>query len=820
MSDPQRKNVAETPFQLDDNHEAKTTDDSAFQNVSSMDCSFVFLGQDTALLVDSHTGKIMETSAEGTLGIVMYGGDPSDRVGATFNSEKALRIPRLLQSDLLLNFHVAEIAYHEGRQARRFRTSNGVVGADSFYRFDKANPFTTIPGIPDEPCFVGFYLSPISQYELCLVSKTNAWPTRFKEYLLKRNLQIKDVFNFIDAQSESPDKTIFGSLLFLPDLKEGANTSTTGEAEPLRVISRETLGVAYAKKDVGGWWFNLPLASYGWMTANLERLLAGYVDSTDDAVGEASQLKHWKLDSWFQLLKHLTLGLVSLHQLGAIHGDPRPANIMTNARGNEDLRAEGFNWIDIGLGYGAPILEGGGGVPLEEKTTITPRPLGGGRTTPFYAPERVEAVEFEDADLVMLEALPSTENKSRLTFQWKSRTDVAPKPLPLLEGDAPVRELGKLKFGDRVQVREFLFEVEKAEKESLIISRIFEIFLDRVLIERKGHERQIIHERLKHSPISRYRIFQQWSHATDVYGLGIITLYLFFIRGLYLSKKSVSAEGFTETDRNPIDRSNREKIFGDLASLLRNQSFLESLLQNLKNKTFDKPESLWCEKVQTSSTEPAKNIKEVAEVVYATDSNFEFVWRGLNRNHGLFVQLIYFCLSCVWREDEVKEIINLTNFAFKPFCESRSEFNVRASKVALAQLEALIGIIKPSNFDETEVTDSGNLRILGRSREQQIITLKQDLGLAQARMIELERRHKENLGEAQTRTRDLLKSFREQIDSVKSVIDQNERALDKNKAWFGGIQRRFVEELFVKLHRLLNQSQSGSQSDAHVPNSR
>jgi hypothetical protein len=366
--------------------------------------------------------------------------------------------------------------------------------------------------------------------------------------------------------------------------------------------------------------------------------------------------------------------------------------------------------------------------------------------------------------------------------------------LQLKEAGTPVRELGKLQRGDRVQVREFLFEVERVEDESITVSHIYEVFLDRVLVERKGSERDIVIQRLGNAAISRYRIFQQWSQATDIYGLGIITLYLFFIRGLYLTKKAASAvKDSSETAllRNPVyDRSNRERIFADLAALLGNQSFLESLLQNLKINSFENPQSLWNQDVQLPESELGGQIKEVSEVIYATDSNFEFIWRGLNRNHGLFIQVVYFCLSCVWREEEVREIAQRTKFDFKPFCETRlvngsQDLQESPSRMALKQLEDLIRLINNRAVLGSEiVSDSVNLRILGRSREEQMIALREDLSEANSRILEVQETQNRKLSELQAI-----------FESVEFTLNKARKEIESHGKIFGGIDRSFIDNL-------------------------
>lgn len=780
---------------------------------------FIYIGPDTAVAVDSTSGHILGAKAEGTLSIIIYGGEAKTLKGKRFETEKAIRIPRLLQSDILLNFHVAEIAYHESRQAARFSAVNTVLGATNFYRLDEANTFTPMPGT-NEPCYVGFYLSPASQYQVCLVSRSGAWPKGFDQYLNQIPLKSEELFDHILRQCESSQENIFSKLLFLPERM--VQDDLISNESVVKTVSRETLGVDYAKREIGGWWFNIPVAVYPWMSANLERLLTGYVDGPkdDDARDGVVNLRSWSLYEWFQLIRSLALGLNALHREGAIHGDPRPANIMTNIQDKTDFGPESFRWIDIGLGYGAEdVLRDG-----SEETLITPRPLGGGRTTVFYAPEREEELEFEDADVVHLKRFGDQENRSELTFYWREQTHLSPMVLPLKNKHRALRELGRLSKGDRVQVREFVFDVEDVKENSIVVSGIYEVFLDRVLVQKSSSERQVVHERLEFSPISRYRIFQQWSQATDIYGLGMITLYLLFLKGLHalkLASVSSNASPDNPASRNSIyDRTNRERTFSELARLLRNRSFLENLLVVLKRNGFNNLESLWQQELRTPESEVSK---KVSDEIHAMDTNFEFIWRGLNGNNGLFIQVIYFCLCCVWRQEEVKEIVQRRQVDFEPFCESRLMIETkekrgipsRKARIALEQLQ----IVSATSPVKDEFSESPDPEALGRSREEQMITLREDLQSARSRIEELKEflsqnkdqilNREEDLKAARIRIKKLEESLSDGIEGttaslgkIHETLEGVRQQLNKHTVIFGGVNRVFVEQLVQDLSKL------------------
>jgi hypothetical protein len=766
------------------------------QSIDHPDTAFIHIQQGTAIAVNRKSGKIVGAHAEGTLGIVIYGGDPTDIDKDSFKTARAIRIPRLLQSDILLNFHVAEITHHESRQAARFNAAPFLLGASVYFRFEHANPFTLIPGTSkDHPCFIGLYLSPLSHYEVCLVSNETAWPEHFSKYLEENGKTPEKLYQDLLDRCEQAKENVFNRLLFLPD-RRGQVADDSDSGFGLRVLNRKTLDADRARRDTGGWWFNIPVAIYPWMTANLERLLAAYLDDagTKESKKEIASLSRWSVSAWFDLLRNLAFGLKTLHAGGAIHGDPRPANIMTYIQIPTEIDPESFQWIDIGLGYGAKDFP-----PLNEGTTLTPRPLGGGRSTIFYAPEREEAQEFEDADVISLTEVVDGDDNGRceLRFFWRPQTHVQDvEVLRLKDGDTPLRELGELQKGDRIQVREFLFEVEEVKADHVVVSGIYEIFLDRVLVEKRDDKRELVLVRLSHASISRYRIFKQWSQATDIYGLGIIALYLFFTRGLFAQRQDDNRIGTldkTSPSRSSIyDRANRERIFRELGVLLRNRSFLENVLFALKTNDF---ESIGSEADGQDQSAEAARAKNISDVILATDTNFEFIRQGVNENNALFAQVIYFCLCCVWRQDEVEDITKRSEFGFVPFSKSRLMIKIpkelpdaaakatELSKPAEKASSALIRLItiagKTAGMNNTKLS-AERWEKLGITREEQMIKLREDLNSAEEEVRRCNSAEKK-LGKTLEQARSSLDFIRMETHALSGEIKSHKALMFENK---------------------------------------
>lgn len=811
--------------------------------------------QGTALFVDKDSGEFIGPIAEGTMGIILYAGSAKKIKEDGLNSADAIRIPRLLQLDELLNFHIAEISYHEGIQAEKAADLSGLGGAKCMLRPGKPNYHATIPGGDRSPCYVGFYLSPNAKYSLALVSEKQAWPLEFANYLRQVGYEPKDLyaeinrFTTLDIQNRAVDRSdTLETLLYLPDLRkrkqktrkahEEAEINAQQSASKLRSLGRSIIEEAYTRKDIGGWWFNLPICLYSWMTSDMERLLTGLLDddtsSTEAAtenngMSDARLLSSWRPITWLSLARTLTLGLSALHTKGLIHGDPRPANIMAKLSEEDVLLPDHFRWIDVGLGYGH--VNTNSTEPDGRVTQTPPAPLGGGRVTPFYAPERVESVEFEDADMVRLSK--RNDGYYKLEFLWKRRT--YEEPVSLLLKDArgkPMRELGKLGKGDRIQLREFIFDVESVAADHVVVSRIYEVVLDRVLIEHKETENETsIISKLQNVAISRYRVFKQWSQATDVFGLGILVLYMFFIRGLYLRKQYLNKESPASNHSEfYLEKSSRERIFHELSTLIRSQIFLNGFIAAIKERgKYANKSQLWQKDVLmplahdykredfTAKTNPVhpERIQQIVDHILTMDANFTTVLMGANRNNGLFVLIIYFCMSCVWRRDEVSDLL-ASEFPFEPYCDSREiitdkENRSKPARRAREDLELLCELINAAQINEDMSSDElGNYssEVILRSRNDQMqIALenaqksKREVQDKEAKISTMERILSEF--EESVRLKDMsIDEFRDQAEKLQQDQQkQKDRIREEEK------KSRHLESENKRLQDMLTRSQ-------------
>lgn len=893
-----------------------------------------------ALAADSTTGRLLGFEAEGTLGIVFSGGLPdsftingwnvdnnhdwAQTKRHFFSTPYAIRIPRMLESELLLNFQIAESAFHEGNMATKIGSVPNAQGAINFYRSLSRTADTKIPGTNIGNCFVGFYLTPTANYEICLVSEEKVWPQRLEQFLKKIKRKPSDLYREIGAFCEntsdiggeanrekkssmlrSAPSNLCDDLLFLAENQE---IHSNEMQNMVASFGRSDLNRLYAERESRGWWFNVPVTTFTWLHANLEMLLTAYVNATgsikDESVDHLSTgLLRWSVPKWIELLKSLCNGLVNIHRRGSVHGDPRPANIMVHSEDLQDIAPENFAWIDVGLGFPDGNL-----TSLEEsegQTVVAPRPLGGGRSTIFYAPERVESIEYEDADVVELKPHPAkTKNGkfsfSQLHFLYKPHTSHAGIQLKLCDGPGPGQALTRLRKGDRIQIREFVFEVHAIDREQhyLVISHIYELVMGRLLVELNTPGAiESLYERLRHASIARYRIFQSWTQSSDVYSLGLLALYIFFVKGLrdwnqqrlaheqptqgetttpsppdkeensLLEEEATTGKGQTrpgfwnEEIKEDQDHSSnrfgtyeREMAFSELGQLLRSRSLLDAFVIEISDSgcmdldSFLDPTFVPDKADARTTQSDLGRVGKLCELISSFNPNFDFVKIGVG-NDQLFIRLLYFCLSCVWRKEELDHSVKEStenknkpkrNFRLDPFAfsrtdglaESNSPDDAKApARLALKALEDLIVRAYQNNdWSPIEAAKELDRKVLLDARDGLIERLRSQtrdkenlIAQLQSKCEKLNQTYRQNLQTMQNTDKEIeqLKGSNQQLSSMLERLSQNDEqaqqilgtlqqqlqqlsrsAFELRKGMFIS-KGKFDEELFPKITGLL-----------------
>jgi hypothetical protein len=288
--------------------------------------------------------------------------------------------------------------------------------------------------------------------------------------------------------------------------------------------------------------------------------------------------------------------------------------------------------------------------------------------------------------------------------------------------------------GDRIQIREYIFDVVKAaEIKSKQVLRcqevIWKIYHGRIVVKNTDH-----FEAIHWFPIPRTIELLQWSAATDLYGLGAIALYSVYRNG---SPKLTDDSGKIEQDfRRMLGYLESKPYFQsiwpeleDIRKQIEKLMALDSELSPAQFAAYRRPEAsktvnktLQQETIDVVSriTQTVPGTRRLAEV-------FEF-------NPGHFVFFIHFVLCCLHRGNHLDEIPNEreppkeievpkeveapkndANEGEKPVCVDEKPFCVDrceqpgvggGAELALARLDTIIGFINDPRLRALKTTSS------------------------------------------------------------------------------------------------------------------
>ncbi|NKB68390.1 MAG: hypothetical protein GKR89_15110 [Candidatus Latescibacteria bacterium] len=719
---------------------------------------------------------------EGTLGIIFHGGRGFNWDTRTFNAPRAIKLPRVLEDDSSLNFHIAEIAHQEGILASKLNGQVGVVGANESFRINYVTVVDQDQRQTSEQPILGVYLSNTGKYKICLVYKDRVWPDDQAERLQLLDTTPAAIHQAVQgaiADSRSFDNDIeLNGVVVVPERNHRA------EAQGIHVMSRQT-EQTYHSRETGGWWFNLPCMISPWMEVDLQRLLSEYLAKAASGQDYDERFGTWTIDSWCQLLDTLANGLANLHGLDAIHGDQRPANVMATFMGLGELVPSNFSWIDVGLGADLTAQPDEKKDHSPDSNGYTPPPLGGVRTSIFYAPERSEGIEYEDVDVVEIEE-SEADGKLSIRFFWRRNSLADVEQLQLKnETGAPIHVLGTLQQGDRVQFRDYLFEVDAVAGDHLLCNRAYELALGRVIVHLDAHR---VADLFQRKSISRYRIFYHWSQASDIYSFGVLALYVFYVRGLV---ELLRESNNTSLAVLATDQTQREKAFEGLVLMLRNKTFQKNLYFSLREAGLDDSEALFNGRLEANSAREGRDAaSQIVRIVLTSDNQFSVVRRGVNNNNGLFARLMLLCMKCVWRLDELTSEIDKRGNLI-PFCPDRNRADTGAQGVAsrdllryITDLRVMVGasmavLSAPDTAEET--------RIAGRPTEP----------------TDLLERHIHTEDELEKKEAE-LKETKEKLDKLRQRLESFKSELKRNK--YGSFLRVDKNSVCRRMNELLAQS--------------
>ncbi|MFN0077787.1 MAG: caspase family protein [Prosthecobacter sp.] len=295
------------------------------------------------------------------------------------------------------------------------------------------------------------------------------------------------------------------------------------EPEERRDSKRSTLNdAARAERTDNRWFVGLPSVLVEWCPSSLQQLIAK--SHSASGTGQPDSFRHWSFAQHGELWHRMSTALSKLHTLGILHGDIRPANIFCEKEDSSDPKH--YKLGDYG-GFGqAPVAATATTAKFEMSLGI---PLANHRDTPFYASERGQGEDCEEADVAYVyPAVPEAEADSDwiIRLGWDNElgkaADLAQQTRELLATThhAPAADF---RPGDYLHIRGLLFKIKAAVRcqgdQSMAFCcdhKFFKVLFNRV--PEPGDGGAFLRE--PRLAIPRYTHHRQWSTATDVYSLG------------------------------------------------------------------------------------------------------------------------------------------------------------------------------------------------------------------------------------------------------------------------------------------------------------
>lgn len=472
------------------------------------------------------------------------------------------------------------------------------------------------------------------------------------------------------------------------------------------------------------WYVGMPSIVYEWGNGTLSEIIVN------------QKMPDWELPEYLNLTNTLLQGLNALHHRKIIHTDMRPANIMymgihDNPKHYKLIDYGSFNKHDDGV-------EDGNKVKREKENQILGPTMSRERVSPFYAPERKNTIERENADTAVF--INDTKNKDavRILLGWRS---------DILEDDAVregyVEEINEYIFpsmkeeedreeydqallipGDKIQIREYIFQIqdigatENGDRVLLCSKKYWKIFHGKIITI--SDEEIINHSWMS---IPRTIELRQWSYATDIYGIGAMFFYTLFWGGTTGEEKKTAeiefADMLHELDSIPFFKN----MWIDLAPLCAQiEDFYDndSSKQSIEDFIFN-PENYLSLSFYTDDIKRGE-IKKKSFLEYAKYITFLITYsvkgtrkilKLLDYNYIYFIYSIHFGLCCIHRkvslrsknwenlEKEAGTVLKDSERITYPFCEDR--VNKRSGKntaadTAIKYLDSFIKIINGKKF--------------------------------------------------------------------------------------------------------------------------
>lgn len=512
-------------------------------------------------------GKCISTCSEGALGFVL-------QIRSVSGGRAALKIPRLMAETRRENAYIVQLMEQEAQTVEYISYE---IEANNAYLLDvtEINPLKGQLALNFQPqdewnnalVFMRFEKSQNPYF--CLV--------KFNEQGQLKKFPANADFPEIDQQ-------------VLADLRRQSTANHAGMVKPwTRPVALEDVTRHRANNEERGngasilhsfnlddslqdlhtsttWYTCIPSVIYRWAPHTLQETMGT----------KASDFRRakWKPKEHLELISQISSGLSVLHHAGLLHQDLRPANVVLrhNASLPEDYVLSDYGSL-TSADMQASQLQSHAQSAASNLTVVE-----GERSSVFYAPERSRGNERETADIAIV-APVADRSHFTVILGWKS--ELRQLPLGAAKGVQTARFLDEsdraaasaseydayidtlpqigaadhspdlLQAGDRIRIRDFIFELLEPEIVGTHVRAFrcrpdyWAVYHDRIAIRKSDNDD---FSSCHTFSISRITELLQWTEASDLYSLGVMALYSVYM-GAFNSESGESAPKSTaETD--------------------------------------------------------------------------------------------------------------------------------------------------------------------------------------------------------------------------------------------------------------------------------
>ena len=522
-------------------------------------------------------GQCSGKCAEGALGFVV-------KLHSSYNEkhQMALKLPRLLGDTHRENAYINDLTENELEAVRKIfqggDAPSGLLNAQVVQGSPLRGPIRTFDGSQEavkwDGAYVFVHFKKGQNPYFCLIKpKTRGGGLTKLPEAVDFPVSSSDILKIIEEEATNTvSQRKWAESVFVESVLT-REAGDKGKEDSLNILGVTKALQTNIEGDV--WYVGVPSIIYGWAEGTLQESIS------------RGMTKNWSIDEHLRLIGKVGQGIVTLHRKEMLHADIRPANVVFQG---DPRIPENYFLSDYGslaeTGVGAATRN----INTTGLTTLGPV-IGGERTSAFYAPERRNSQERETADTAVIHN-PGDGTSLYLILGWRSdlvdhkndqpREDIVKEVIggildkknmePQEKREAFDESSGDLQQGDRIQVRDLIFELldhgrEVEDKRILICSKDYwKVYHGRIVVAATDEEQ---FQETIWFPIPRTTELLQWSASTDLYSLGAMTLYSVFRAFLHrLNETQV-------TSNDDVQKQIPSKIYQNWEAFPKNNSEIE-----------------------------------------------------------------------------------------------------------------------------------------------------------------------------------------------------------------------------------------------------